>query len=143
MKAGKGGHLKKFTLRNKYKKQRPTVFMGEDEAKTARRDKNREETNPTVKDQKIRRDSGSFRRDRPVMNPEDVSDTEEEQDHMCVPQISGELREIIKDKVLLQQMRDMEEHMKNMMEEMRMYRESARMYAEDLKAQKNQRCVVQ
>ncbi|KAA0706361.1 GTPase IMAP family member 4 [Triplophysa tibetana] len=83
------------------------------------------------------------RQDRPVMNPEDVSDTEKDQDHMCVPQISQELREIIKDKVLLQQMRDMEEHMKNMMEEMRMYRESARVYAEDLKAQKNHRCVLQ
>ncbi|KAI7790237.1 putative GTPase IMAP family member 8-like, partial [Triplophysa rosa] len=156
-KTGKGGNFKKITLRNKDKKQRPTVFMGEDEAKTASGDQNREEINRTVKDQKIRKDSDSFRQDRPVMNEENVSDTEEEQD-MYVPQLSEEMRETVKDKVLLQQMREMEEHMKKMVEEMRMYRESAQMYAEELKrreetynekinnwqkARKKQRCVLQ
>ncbi|XP_057182967.1 GTPase IMAP family member 8-like [Triplophysa rosa] len=118
-KASRSFSFVNITLTKKYRQQ----------AERSQKEHEGKETAGEEQEQEERKDS--FSQHRPVMNPEDETDPEKE--NMYVPQLSEEMRETVKDQVLLQQMREIEEHLKKMMEKMRMYREKHEKHAEELK----------
>lgn len=120
-KASRAFSFVNITLTKKHRQQLD-VFKKEHKVK---------ETAGGEEKQEERKDS--FSQDRPVMNE---IDSEKEQENMDVPQVSEELRKTVKDKVLLQQMKEIEEHIKKMADEMNSHRETAQKYTEELK--KNQ-----
>lgn len=98
-----------------------------------------------------RKRSVSSNLERPVMSPEDQTGSKIKQENIYVPQISGELRETIREieeHMKSEKLREIEKQMKKMEEDIKMYRDAAEELAEEYKKylekkRRKLRCVFQ
>lgn len=120
-----------FTLKERKQKRRQRIEMCLEEsvAKETASEEKRDTLQHTVTDQMFSKDTDTLSKGKTLMKPGD----DIEQENMDFPKLSEDLKETVKDKLMLQQMKEIEEHMQNMVEDMRRYRDIAEILAAELK----------